>query len=66
MDKNDIITLVGYIQKDNTFVTEDGEIIQAMSYRPINQSFTADMFCCINMRWSDRLNSWIIFQAVEL
>lgn len=63
---DDIKTLVGYIQKDNTFVDLNGEIFDAMSYGIINKAFTPDQLCCVNMRWSEKLEEWIIFQAIEV
>lgn len=63
--KTDIKTLVGYMQKDNTFVDIDGEIFDAMSYGIINKKINPDQLVCVNMRWSENLKEWIIFQVVE-
>ena len=66
MTPESIITQVGYYQTDNKFITLDGEIISCISYRPINKALTPDKLVCVNMRWSDSLEQWVLFQYVEL
>ena len=66
LDKKEVQTLVGYYNDNNTFTTIEGDIISAMSYRIINKQYNSDMLVCVNMRWSEKLNSWVIFQVVQL
>ena len=66
LDKKEVQTLVGYYNDNNTFTTIEGDTIKAMSYRIINKQYNSDMLVCVNMRWSEKLNSWVIFQVVQL
>ena len=66
LDKKEVQTLVGYYNDNNTFTTIEGDTISAMSYRIINRQYNSDMLVCVNMRWSEKLNSWVIFQVVQL
>ena len=66
LDKKEVQTLVGHYHNDNTFTTIEGDIISVMSYRIINRQYNSDMLVCVNMRWSEKLNSWVIFQVVQL
>ena len=66
LDKKEVQTLVGYYNDNNTFTTIEGDTIRAMSYRIINKQYNSDMLVCVNMRWSEKLNSWVIFQVVQL
>ncbi len=59
-----IITLMGYYHSDNTFHTLNGEVYDVITYRNFNRELKDDTLCCVNIRWSDKLNQWVIFQAV--
>lgn len=63
-DKEQIHTLLGYYQTNNTFIDLENNIYSVISYRNINKELKSDMLCCVNLRWSDTLNDWVLFQAV--
>lgn len=65
-NKQEIYTLVGYYQPNNTFVNTHGEIFRVITYRNVNKYLTHDTLSAVNLRWSEALNTWVIFQAVLL
>lgn len=65
-DKQSVYTLIGYYQKDNTFVDLNGEVFECITYREFNRMLNPDQLVCVNMRWTDVTGEWIIFQAVPL
>ena len=64
LPKEQIVTMVGYYNHDNSFTDLKGDQYSCMSYRVINQQINPNRLCCVNMRWSERLKSWVIFQIV--
>ena len=65
-DKSQVITQVGYYNSNNTFTTIDDITFSCMSYGIINRKYTPTELVVVNLRWSEKLDSWVIFQIVKL
>ena len=65
-DKSQVITQVGYYNSDNTFTTIDDITFSCMSYGIINRKYNSNQLVVVNLRWSEKLDSWVIFQIVNL
>lgn len=65
-NKSEVITQVGYYNSNNTFTTIDNKTFSCMSYRIINKKYDYTKLVVVNLRWSEKLGTWVIFQIVEL
>lgn len=65
-DKELIYTLMGYYQKDNTFIDINKKSFKCITYREFNRELNPEQLCCVNMKWSEALKDWVIFQVVLL
>jgi len=66
LNKDSIYTLVGFYRKNNIFETTAGEYYPAITYRQFNRLLNKENLACVNIKWSESLNEWVIFQAVLL
>ena len=65
LDKELIHTFIGtYI--NNTIHTIEGDKIKCTAYRQGNKNIVAGFTYCFNIRYSDDLQDWILFQVVPM
>jgi hypothetical protein len=62
--KKDIHTLVGYLDK-HKFTTLNGEIYNVTSYKIIMKAHSKGIVA-VNIKWHPMVESWVIFQLVEM
>lgn len=66
LEKDTIYTLVGYYKKNNIFETTTGDLYPAITYRQFNRILEPHTLSCVNIKWSNTLQEWVIFQVVLL
>lgn len=62
MELDGIKTIVG-TYTNSEIITPDGEIIKCITYNSVHNQIE-NKFGAFNLRWSDDIDKWIIFQYV--
>ena len=63
LDKSQIYTLVGYYS-GHTFTDLENNEYTCLTYRIVNENIEDNRLCAVNIKWSESLGDWLIFQFV--